>query len=151
MMFRKMASHNSSRATMRGRGERPGAVLLTVLVAMTVATMLAGVAMSYLLRQRDSLARQATRAQCRWLAEAALDRAAAQLARDAAYQGETWQLAADEHGLAAAAQARIEVSPAAGDGLQAVQVAVDYPFPVTRATQRVVGRLQVRPSRARPN
>jgi hypothetical protein len=104
---------------------------------------------------------QAYRHQARWLAEAGIERAAAHLAANRNYRGETWQVPAQE--LPAAGQepgepgnVEIEVQPAPVDGVestpaaatQIVRVRAAYPAELPR---RVIYEKQIiiSPSRAR--
>jgi hypothetical protein len=76
-------------------------------------------------------------AQAQWLAEAALERAAARLKASPDYKGETWTIAAEELDGRHAGVVRIEVKPAGDDDAAAprkVRVEADFPdHPTHRA------------------
>lgn len=107
---------------------RSGAVMLAVLVCVGVAglLMLSILQQAAIRRAEVDLAGRAL--QARWLAEAALDRAAARLHDDPDYRGEAWRLAADGSGAFQAAVVQIEVRPAtAGEAHRHIRVQADYP------------------------
>jgi hypothetical protein len=87
------------------------------LAGLTLAAAV-GVSLVRLARLAErSLELDRCRVQADWLAESALERAAARLAADASYQGETWTLAAVEFAGRRGGQAReANVLPSAGDG-----------------------------------
>ncbi len=124
---------------------RTGAVMLAVLVCVG----LAGVMMLSILRQaaiRRAEVDLAGRAlQARWLAEAALERAAARLGEDPGYGGETWHLAADSPAAFEGAIVEIRVQPPSGnDASRQVQVQADYPpDPVHRVRFTKETRLEI--------
>lgn len=108
--------------------KRRAAVLIVALVALGVAAM-AGLAMLRVIADgRKELRVESWRLQAGWLAESALDRAAAQLARQSDYRGETWKIPASELGTDDAAVVRIHVEPVAGQpARQSIHVQADYP------------------------
>lgn len=74
---------------------RRGAVLIMTLVCLALATIIGGVLLRWIVLEHKLLATRTNESQARWLAEAGIERAAAQLAADVDYSGETWQLAGD--------------------------------------------------------
>jgi Tfp pilus assembly protein PilV len=90
-----------------------------------------------MIAQRDSVEAAAWRIQATWLAESALERAAAQLAADAAYRGETWTIPAKELDAHNAAVVRIEVQTVSeSPKARRVRVQADFPnHPEHRARQ----------------
>jgi Tfp pilus assembly protein PilV len=109
------------------RGRRRGAALLVVIVVLAVASAVIVSVVKLAAAQRQQLRTAQWRMQAGWLAESALDRAAARLAADAAYQGETWRVPAEELDHAAAA-VTIHVEAVAGQpGRRLVRVQADYP------------------------
>jgi hypothetical protein len=74
----------------RPRGSITVVALVCLLVIMTITAGLLRMARS----QRSLLINEEHTLQADWLAESGLDRAAARLAADASYRGETWPLAA---------------------------------------------------------
>jgi len=73
----------------RGAGRR-GAILVVALVCLGVAAVVFVAVLKTAAAERRSLQTEARRVQAAWLAESAVDRAAARLAVDPAYPGETW-------------------------------------------------------------
>jgi Tfp pilus assembly protein PilX len=120
---------------------RRGAVLAFVLVCLFVV---AAVGMA-LLRVTVDEHRQETRrqhqAQALWLAESAVQRAAAQLTAAPDYQGETWQIDAEDLGDRWPAVAVIRVQKVEADE-SARQVSVEARYPEDEQ-HRIVQRRQV--------
>jgi Tfp pilus assembly protein PilX len=77
---------------------RRGAVLVVIIVCFVVAaTLFVLLATSAVAERRAAETRQWS-LQAQWLAEAALERAAARLDKDAKYEGETWTVPAAQLG-----------------------------------------------------
>jgi Tfp pilus assembly protein PilX len=74
---------------------RGGAALVVAIVTLLVVMLMAGAVMRSLLVDLRESRQTATELQAQWLAEAAVDRAQAQLAIDGNYEGETWRAATD--------------------------------------------------------
>jgi len=132
--------------TSRKPGRR-GAVLLVALVAIAVASVVFASLLRLSVAERRRVETEAWEVQAAWLAESGLERVAARLDADAAYQGETWRLSADQLGAAyeAAVKIRVEAIPDAPERRR-VRVEADYPdHPHQRArhTKEVV--MQVEP------
>jgi len=125
-----IANARSQRASQERRTSSPrrGAVLLAAMVCLIVASMVAlGIVRAALGAQRQLRVSQRS-VQAERLAEAGIERAAAQLRGAADYQGETWQLSAAEMGGKLPAVAVIRVEAVAGQPLQRrVIVQADYP------------------------
>jgi hypothetical protein len=108
------------------------ALVALVLIVMTLGSLLK--------RARDSW--RVTRAEERqiqadWLAESGLDRAAARLAAEAEYRGETWSIPAEELGGHEPAVVDIRVEPIPDrPGLRRVRVRADYPPDAPRRARR---------------
>jgi Tfp pilus assembly protein PilX len=113
--------------------ERRGAVLVAVLVVMMVCSLLFG-AMLRTNRDEHRLLRiYQQRLQAQELAQAGLERAAARFARDAAYDGEVWQLSAAELAGSEAAAVTIEIEPVTDrPRRRRATVLVDYPQALQR-------------------
>lgn len=77
------------------RANRRGAVLIFALVALMVISAIAAATLKTVIAQHRQAHREQRRLQSVWLAEAGLERAAARLAQDAGYKGETWEIPAD--------------------------------------------------------
>ena len=89
-----------------------GFATIAIIAVLAILMMLAGVWTRTAARQARQMRRQEERAQAQWLAEAGVRRAAARLARDAAYTGEDWLIDAEELGRQHDAEVAIEVAPA---------------------------------------
>jgi hypothetical protein len=119
------------------RSPRRGLVLAVVLVCLSIALMLAttltgAVAMRH---QTDRLAEY--RQQCSYLAESGVQRAAAQLARSADYEGETWEIPEELLASRGKAIVTIRVEPVEGPATGSrIHVEASYPLDVVqRAVQ----------------
>lgn len=109
-------------------GRHEGAALVIALVAMTIVAAVLVLLARQSVIERRTLQRDSWQAQAAWLAESALDRAAARLAADREYAGETWNLSADDLGTGRAAVVTIDVQEVENDaGRRAVRVRADYP------------------------
>lgn len=105
-----------------------GAILIMVLVALALLAALGGTLLRWASMEHKLLRSQAEAGQARWLAEAGVERAAAQLTDDLKYAGETWDIAAADL-PAGAARVRIVVKPLAGDAdRSSIVVDVEYPL-----------------------
>ena len=107
---------------------RRGVALLIVLTTL----MLAGVAISLVLRAnltaRAESRRAAARLQAEYLAVAGYELASERLRADANYSGETWQVSAEELGARDAATVAIEVAADPSEAAaRLVTVVADYP------------------------
>ena len=105
-----------------------GAVLLVAMVCVAIASLVSISLLRLALAQEDAIQNDARQLQASWLAESAVDRAAARLRADDAYQGETWNLPAQL--LFDADDAAIEIKILAVTGrpeLRRIDVQVDYP------------------------
>jgi type II secretory pathway component PulK len=77
---------------------------------------------------REQLRSAERRLQADWLVEAALDRAATQLAKNETYTGETWKITAAELGGADSATIEIKVTPGTNAAAhRTIHVAADFP------------------------
>ncbi len=110
------------------RTSRRGAILLVILVCFTLAAAMFVVLARLAVLARNAQQTQHWSVQSQWLAEAGLERAAARLAGQPGYSGETWaipagQLAGREGGIV-----RIRVEGLAGPpARRRVAVEADYP------------------------
>jgi Tfp pilus assembly protein PilV len=80
----------------RGRRRARGIVLLVIIVVVFVAGVIGLSVAKLVAAQRQTLQTQWRQEQTAWLAESALERAAARLAADPSYRGETWTVAAQD-------------------------------------------------------
>lgn len=105
---------------------RRGVTMLIVLAVIGASGLLLAYAMGSIVdHHRQGRLRHEHR-QCRLLSESGVDRAEAQLAADADYTGERWQLAASETGLAKDAVVVIEVKPS-DSGTPRITATTNYP------------------------
>jgi hypothetical protein len=113
----------------RGLGVIP--VIAVFAIAVTVCALWTKSSISV---HRDQLLRE-DRAQAVWLAEAGVRRAAARRAADAAFDGETWEIAADEIGRLSSAAVVIRLEPLdASPGAIRITASARYPADNPRVT-----------------
>jgi len=93
------------------RPSRRGAVLIVAMVTVAVVTVLLVTTTRLVLSHRRATETARWRIQADWLAESALDRAAAALADDGGYSGETWTLPAEQLDGRHGGRVVIEVKP----------------------------------------
>jgi cell division protein FtsN len=108
---------------------RRGAILILAIVCVAVTMSIMVLLVRFAMLHHAAQKNQHRAAQANWLAHSALDRAAARLAIDPSYTGETWKIPAEEF-LASeqAALVRIAVKPVAErPERRTVDVAADYP------------------------
>lgn len=77
---------------MRSNSRKRGSGLVIALVTLLVVTSIMGSIMHALLTELRQTRQTAIEVQAQWLADAAVERAAAQLAANANYEGETWKV-----------------------------------------------------------
>jgi type II secretory pathway component PulK len=106
---------------------RHGAALLIILVVFAVTMALAGVWTRRTLTAHRGQQLAAERLQARWLAEAGVRRAAAQLSANADYDGEEWTIAAKDLQLRQPASVLIQVEPAEEGGQYRLTARARYP------------------------
>jgi Tfp pilus assembly protein PilV len=93
-------------------------VLLAVLVCVVLVSLIALTLIKLTLAQRSQVQRELWRTQADWLAESGLERAAAKLANNSDYAGETWSVSAEQIGGGRAGEVHIKVSPMDGQPQQ---------------------------------
>jgi len=107
---------------------RRGAALVVALVCLAVASAVFMSLLKVAVAQRGALESHAWQVQAAWLAESALERAAARLAADADYPGENWKLPAEAFGGHHGAAVTIEVlGVSKRPDCRLVRVRADYP------------------------
>ena len=107
---------------------RRGAILVAAMVCLAVAAVIFVAIAKTAATCRRLGEVQAWQAQAAWLAESAVERAAARLAADAGYTGEIWTLSAAEFGGADGAVVAINVEPIPETpGRRTVRCRADYP------------------------
>ena len=115
-----------------GRGQRSrhrrAAVLILVVAVMGIAAVLLAVWVQSAVRGHKQLQLRVDELQALWLVEAGLERAAAHLAQSPDYDGERWDIAADQLGASDGAVVTIEVERTAEDSdRRLIHVQADYP------------------------
>jgi len=116
-------SLRSGRAT-----RRCGIGLLIALVCLVVIASVLGGLLRAALLERQAVESAQWRQQAQWLAQAGLERAAARLARDRSFSGETWTIPAAALQGPHGGRVTIEVqSPAGHPGARQVRVTARYP------------------------
>jgi type II secretory pathway component PulK len=106
---------------------RKASILVVILVCFVVVAIIFTLMVKSAASEHRRMETQQWAEQAKWLAEAALERAASRLAADAKYAGETWTIPAEElDGESGVARIRVE---AAGDspGRKTIGVEADYP------------------------
>lgn len=116
---------------------RRGAVLLVAVVCIAVASVIFLSLLRLSVAERTRVETEAWQVQAAWLAESALERAAARLADDPDYQGETWNLSADDLGTryGAAVTIQAETIPERKQR-RLIRVEADYPDRSQRRARR---------------
>jgi type II secretory pathway component PulK len=116
---------------------RRGMVLIVLLVCFALAAAMIIGAVRIALTAHKATQTAAWSVQARWLAESGVERAAAKLAADAAYTGETWTIPAEELGAEESGVVRIEVQPVSGQEKRyKLKIEADFPDdPVHRTRQ----------------
>jgi type II secretory pathway component PulK len=107
---------------------RRGTVMLVTMFLLGFAMLMIAVVLSTYLTSRHELQDEQSCLQAGWLAEAGLERAAARLASQADYSGETWTISAGNLGGNDGGVVRIRVEAVDGKpNRRSVHVEADYP------------------------
>lgn len=107
---------------------RRGLVLLVILVCLTVASVVCVVLVEQVAVARRALNAHHWGLQAQWLAEAGVERAAARLAANADYAGETWNIPAGELAGGQGGVVRIQTETLADQpDRRLIRVEADYP------------------------
>ena len=122
--------------------------MLVTIVCIGVALVIFTAVLRLSFMERRSVEAQTWKAQAAWLVESGLERAAARLAADPDYQGETWQISAEALGAKSGAVVEIEIQNVPEQPQRrAVRVRADYPDdPQHRARQTKQLVIELRPS-----
>jgi hypothetical protein len=134
-----MTTNCTPRRAQRHAPHRPGAILVVALVCLLVVMSIVAGMIKGAIRERRQLHQYRDLRQTDLLVEAGADRAAARLAEDPEYRGETWRVPAEEIGHAAG-EVTIEVSrdesgaPTAADGAPSLRVRVSAEYPLVGVT-----------------
>lgn len=119
-----------------GRHPRSGAFLIIAMICLLLTSALLGRLLQTASIERRQVRLEADVLQAEWLAESALDRAAAKLSADDSYKGETWTLTAKELGGTQAGRAVIRVLPAKSSEQKILDVVAHYPAEGSHSVQR---------------
>ncbi|MGA2058917.1 MAG: pilus assembly PilX N-terminal domain-containing protein [Thermoguttaceae bacterium] len=118
----------SGRLSQRERGKRRGVILILVLACLAIASVLLITGIKLALSSHRVSRTFGWSVQAQWLAESGLERAAAQLAADADYSGETWKISAKDLDGDDAGTVKIDVKPVPEhDNRRLVKVETDFP------------------------
>jgi hypothetical protein len=118
-------------------GRRRGAILVVVLVCLTVAGLIFVGLLRLAALEHQRIQRRQRAVQAEWLVESGLQRAAARLAADPVYTGETWALTAEEMGGQETATVMLRVEPIEGNhGTRRVQAEVQLGPPSESQVRR---------------
>lgn len=127
-------AHSNSSNRRSHRCDRRGAILVLALVCVAITMAIMSLLVRYAFLHRAAQQIQQHAAQANWLVESALDRAAARLAADPAYAGETWKISAAElqsteaAAVEKAALVSIAVEPVAEQpNERTIKVVAEYP------------------------
>ena len=115
--------------------QRAAVVLIAVMTCLAVAIAIVGSMTQRVIRQRRQLVVQQQHHQTQWLVESGAERAAHRLAERADYEGEVWQLAADQLGGDHSAEVAIHVTTHENQ-TASVRVVARYPAQSIRAVQQ---------------
>lgn len=107
---------------------RRGAALIAALVCLSIIVGLLGHMLVGALRMQRQLHRERELRQCQLLLEAGLQRGAAQLTKDRAYRGETWEVALADRQSPDAGRVIIEVVEATNDQPAVIRAQAEYPL-----------------------
>jgi hypothetical protein len=108
-------------------GQR-GVVLILILACLAIAAVLLTIGVKLAVTNHRLTQTLGWKVQARWLAESALQRAAAKLAADAEYTGETWKIPAQDLGGQYSGIVKIEIKPVP-DQTKQRQLKVEAIFP----------------------
>lgn len=122
--------------------KRQGFALLAVMCCLIAVSFLVVNWLKAASFERERLRSAERRLQADWLAEAAIERAAAKLAKNESYSGETWKIAAADLGGADAAAVEIKVTSNSNRAVErTIKVSADFPVEAlhrVRSTREIV-------------
>jgi len=140
MQKRMAIAKNGFPADVARADSRTGAFMIVAMVCLVLASALLGTLLKMASLGRSQTKIEAAGLQAEWLAESAIERAAAKLADQADYRGETWNVPAGEFGGHYGGRVVIEIAPAES-GRKAIRVTAQYPAdrtPSARQSKRIV-------------
>jgi hypothetical protein len=116
---------------------RNGLVLIAALVCLLIVTSLTTTMLQGALRARRQLRAERDRRQAELLVEAGADRAAARMAADSTFRGDTWSVPAEAIVGRGAGRVTTEIKQGVDDKSWQIHVVAEYPldrdFPVRRS------------------
>ena len=121
-----MSKQIAHRRLRRSHG-RSGVILIAALVCLLILTSIIGTMLQTSLRSRRQLRSQRDLIQCELLLQAGLDRAAFRLSGENDYEGETWDVSAEDIVGNGGGQVTIEASRESDDEPWNVRVVAEYP------------------------
>ena len=110
--------------------------MIVAMICLLLTTALLGTLLKMAVFGRQQAKLEVAGLQADWLAESALDRAAAKLASDPGYEGETWKISAQESGGSQAGEVAISLKPGATEGSRLVEVVARYPLEGPQSVKR---------------
>ncbi len=133
------------RGKTRNQPRRAAYLLMTVLVCLAVVLTLATAWLRALALERQHVRADARGVQAEFLAASALSRAAARLAADATYAGETWHIDPETMGSPIGGTVTISVATLADrPGARRVKAVAEFPDEgVQRARRTRAGRIEL--------
>lgn len=140
---------NPAQPRRRSYVPRRGAALIILLAVFAVLLGLASVWTRRIVAEHRHQHRIAEQVQARWLAEAGLRRAAAQLIANSDFTGEEWSIAADDLGQSYAAAVKLTVAPD-DDSPGAVRITAEARCPKNNPRVRITKSLIYSPPNREP-
>lgn len=116
--------------------KRRGAFLIIAMICLLLTSGLLATLLKMAALSRKAAQMEIHSLEAEWLAESALDRAAAKLSGDANYQGETWAIKAEDLGGHHAAQVVIAVKAGDQTHLREVEAVARFPIGGPRSVKR---------------
>ncbi len=116
--------------------KRRGAFLIIAMICLVLTSGLLATLLKMAALSRKAAQMEFHSLQAEWLAESALDRAAAKLSGDANYQGETWDIKAEDLGGHHAGQVVIAVKAGDQTHLREVEAVARFPLEGPRSVKR---------------
>ena len=116
-------------------GSRRGAVLVAAMVCVLILTLMSAALLRTVSLAREQSRSEARRMQAECLADAAVERAVARLRAEPKFEGEKWDITADE--LQAAAPAAIAIRVESNDEVWKVRIQADFPGDATLRARTV--------------
>jgi hypothetical protein len=115
---------------------RGGAVLVAALVALLIVMAMLASMLEGTLRARRQLHVQRDLRQTELLLQAGVERAALQLARDASFRGDTWNVPAESLADRGVGRVTTEISQQSDDGPWIVRIVAEFPLGTAASIRR---------------